>query len=108
MKFIAKALVVLLIVQAVAVVLSSPSSGLIASMFSEIPIDMPLVFADSSEAKNDVNETTPSCDEEVDQVDKSQQSCRDNLGECMTWCNPKIRVANNDCTDGTHCCVLVV
>lgn len=46
--------------------------------------------------------------ETPDGKSEANRKCTENLGECMSWCNPMIRKLSNDCPDGTHCCVLVV
>lgn len=40
-------------------------------------------------------------------VPEDQRVCKDNLGECMSWCNEKIRKPSTDCPSDKYCCVLV-
>ncbi|KAL4706107.1 hypothetical protein ACJJTC_017887 [Scirpophaga incertulas] len=41
-------------------------------------------------------------------VSNKEQRCRNNGGECMDNCNPRLRVNRaDDCPVGTNCCVLV-
>ncbi|CRK95944.1 CLUMA_CG009388, isoform A [Clunio marinus] len=63
-----------------------------------------LIKAAPQEKSDDV------CDETTEPVPSSgiPNSCGDRLGACMEWCNPIIRHSNQDeCPDGTFCCILV-
>lgn len=41
------------------------------------------------------------------ELPEDQRTCKENLGECMSWCNEKIRKPSTDCSADTYCCVLV-
>ncbi|CAG9802456.1 unnamed protein product [Chironomus riparius] len=38
---------------------------------------------------------------------EDRDTCKEYLGECMTWCNEKIRMPAKDCPKGSYCCVLL-
>lgn len=35
------------------------------------------------------------------------RSCQQNQGECMSWCNERVRTRSNNCPSNMFCCVLV-
>lgn len=66
-------------------------------------------FAYHSTGENKVkcSHTNKLDDSSKDDLPEDQRTCKENLGECMSWCNEKIRKPSTDCTGDTFCCVLV-